>query len=179
MKTVKKLAFIFLFIIFLSFGTQAQDHLDLISKRIDNELLVKILNLSQMKELKPPRPVDSIFFLRLYSLDDISNNEDDEDDLSEYCTPEVETEVVCSYRYFLAVHDGSLGVSGAVYDLGKVGEITKIEWLKSPDQNFARLRLEVSNYPIHAFKLNPKLVKKTKIVEITVNMDDLKIKVIK
>lgn len=176
MNILKKLAFSFLFIVFISFGTQAQDHLDLSSKRIDNELLVKILNLSQMKELKPPRPVDSIFFLRLYSLDDISN---DEDDSSEYCTPEVETEVICGYRYFLAVHDGSLGVPGAVYDLGEVGEITKIEWLKSPEQNFARLRLEISNYPIHAFKLNPKLVKKTKIVEINVNLDVLKIKVIK
>ncbi len=171
-----KLTFVFLFIMFLSFETQAQDRMDLSSKRIDSELLVKILNLSQMKELKPPRPVESVFFLRLYSLDDISN---DEDDSSEYCTPEVETEVICGYRYFLAVHDGSLGVTGAVYDLGEVGEITKIEWLKNPDRNFTRLRLEISNYPIHAFKLNPKLVKKTKIVEINVNLDELKIKVIK
>lgn len=176
MSIVKTLTFIFLFIVFLSFGTQAQDRMDLSSKRVDNELLVKILNLSEMKELKPPRSVDSVFFLRLYSLDDIS---DDEDDSSEYCTPEVETEVVCGYRYFLAVHDGSLGVTGTVYDLGKVGEITKIEWLKSSDQNFARLRLEINNYSIHAFKLNPKLVKKTKIVEITVNLDVLNIKVIK
>lgn len=176
MNIVKTLAFFSLFTIFLSFGTQAQDRLALSSKRIDNELLVKILNLSQVKELKPPRPLASFFFLRLYSLDDISNGEDDS---SEYCAPGVETEVVCGYRYFLAVHDGSLGVSGAVYDLGITGEITKIEWLKSPDQNFDRLRLVVSNYPIYVFKLNPKLRKKTKIVEIDVNMDELKIKVIK
>jgi len=176
MNILKNLAFGFFFIVFLSFGIQAQDRLDLSSKRIDHELLVKILNLSDMKEIKPLRPADRNFFLRLYSLDDISN---DEDDSSAYCAPEVETEVICGYRYFLAIHDGNLGFNGAVYDLGLVGEITKIEWLKSPDQNFARLRLQISNYPVHAFKLNPKLVRKTKIVEIDVNLDGLKIKAVK
>ena len=165
-----------LFMAFLSVGIQAQSRLDLKNKPIENDLLVIILNLSEMKELKPPRPVDSVFFLRLYSLDDISN---DEDDSSEYCTPGVETEVVCGYRYFLAVHDGSLGVSGTVYDLGQVGEITKIEWLKNSSSDFDRLRLEVTNYPAHAFKLNPKLVKKTKKFELTVNMNSLEIKEVK
>jgi len=165
-----------LFMAFLSVGIQAQSSLDLKNKPIENDLLVIILNLSEMKELKPPRPVDSVFFLRLYSLDDISN---DEDDSSEYCTPGVETEVVCGYRYFLAVHDGSLGVSGTVYDLGQVGEITKIEWLKNSSSDFDRLRLEVTNYPAHAFKLNPKLVKKTKKFELTVNMNSLEIKEVK
>ncbi len=165
-----------LFMAFLSVGIQAQSRLDLKNKPIENDLLVIILNLSEMKELKPPRPVDSVFFLRLYSLDDISN---DEDDSSEYCTPGVETEVVCGYRYFLAVHDGSLGVSGTAYDLGQVGEITKIEWLKNSSSDFDRLRLEVTNYPAHAFKLNPKLVKKTKKFELTVNMNSLEIKEVK
>jgi len=165
-----------LFIAFLSVGIQAQSRLDLTNKPIKSDLLVKILNLSEMKELKPPRPTDSNFFLRLYSLDDISN---DEDDSLDYCAPGVETEVTCGFRYFLAVHDGSLGVSGAVYDLGLVGEITKIEWLKKSNSDFDRLQLEVTNYPAHAFKLNPKLVKKTKKFELAVNMNSLEIREIK
>ena len=74
-----------LFIAFSSVGIQAQSRLDLKNKPIKNDLLVKILNLSEMKELKPPE-VDSNFFLRLYSLDDISN---DEENSLEYCTPKL------------------------------------------------------------------------------------------
>src|SRR5690606_10176786 len=117
-------------------------------------------------------PGESAFFLRLYSLDDLS---DGGDDSWEYCAPEMETEVVCSFRYFLAVHDGSLGVTGAVYDLGHVGEITSIERLKSADGGSDRLRVQVANYPAHAFKLNSKLVKQTKVFELTVNMESLQI----
>jgi hypothetical protein len=173
---MKYLVSTILFIAFLFVGIQAQSRLDLKNKPIENEFLVKILNLSEMKELKPPRPTDSNFFLRLYSLDDISN---DAENSLEYCTPEVETEVVCGFRYFLAVHDGSLGDSGAVYDLGQVGEITKIKWLKKSNSDFDRLQLEVTNYPAHAFKLNPKLVKKIKNFELTVNLNSLEIKDLK
>ncbi len=167
---------IILVIAFLSVGIQAQSRLDLKNKPVEDDLLVKILNLSERKEIKPPRPTDSDFFLRLYSLDDISN---DEDDSLEYCTPEVETEIVCGFRYFLAFHSGDLGFSGKVYDLGQVGEITKIEWLKKTSSDFDRLRLEVTNYPARAFKLNSKLVKKTKKYELTVNTNSLEIKELK
>ncbi|HMO79811.1 MAG TPA: hypothetical protein PKD24_03390 [Pyrinomonadaceae bacterium] len=132
-----------------------------------------------MKELKPKRPVDSNFFFRLYSLDDISNataDSDDEDNSSEYCAPDVETEVVCGFRYFLAVHNGDIGFPGVVYDLGLVGEISKIELLKKTDHDVDRLHLEVTNYPAHAFKLNPKLTKRTKKFEIIVRLDGLEIK---
>ena len=102
--------------------------MDLKNQPVKDELLITILNLSEMKELKPPHPTEHNFFLRLYSLDDISN---DEDSSLEYCAPEVETEVICGFRYFLAVNDGSLGVPGAVYDLGQFGEITKFRlWTK-------------------------------------------------
>jgi hypothetical protein len=165
-----------LFIAFLSVGVHAQARLDLKNEPVENDLLAKILNLSRMKELTAPRPTDGNFFLRLYALDDISNNEEDS---LEYCTPEVETEVVCGYRYFLAVHDGGLGYSGRVYDLGQVGEITKIEWLKKSSSDFDRLRLETVNYPAHAFKLNPKLVRKTKKYELTVKIDALEVRELK
>ena len=167
---MRHLVLVVLFIAFLSISVEAQSRLDLKDETINNELLAEILNLSEMKELKPPKSISSSYFLRLYSIPDFSE---------ENCVPEVETEVTCITRYYLAVHDGSLGVSGTVYDLGEVGEITKIEWLESSDQNFARLRLEICNYPKYVFKLNSKLVRKTRIVEINVNMDSLKVKVIK
>ena len=149
-------------------NAHSQSQLDLKNKPIQNELLVKILNDSQMKELKPPLPKHSNFFLRLYSIGD-----------SGICAPEAETEVTCSFRYYLAVSDGGLDVPGTVYDLGEVGEITDVKWLESFDSNVDKLRLEISNYPTHAFELNPKLKRKTRIIELDVKLNSLKIKVIK
>lgn len=128
-----------------------------------------------MKEIK--RPVGSFgdFFLRLYSTEGKKWA-----DTEDYCAGSAEVEIYCSYHYFLSVGVGSLGVPGAVYDLGEVGEISKIEWLETPDSDdFVRLRVEINNYPQLAFKYNPKLVKKSKIVEIEVNLNALKIKAIK
>lgn len=168
----------------------SQSQLDLKNKPIENELLVEILNNSQKKELAPPLPKRSNFFLRLYSIGEFGT-----------CAPEVEKEVTCSIRYYLAVSDGSLGVPGTVYDLGEVGEITQVEWLEDSKSNVEkvnegnasdviqfvensgrridRLKLEISNYPAHAFELNPKLIRKSKIVELEISLNSLKIKEIK
>lgn len=146
----------------------SQSHLNLKNKPIQNELLVEILNDSEMKKLAPPLPKHPNLFLRLYSIGELGT-----------CAPEVEKEVTCSVRYYLAVSDGSLGVAGTVYDLGEVGEITDVKWLESSDSNIDKLRLEISNYPNHAFELNPKLKRKTRVVELNVSLNSLKIKVIK
>jgi hypothetical protein len=155
-------------ITFSCVNTYSQSQLDLKNKPIKNELLVEILNDSEMKELKPPLPKHSNFFLRLYSIGELGT-----------CAPEVETEVTCSFRYYLAVSDGGLGVPRTVYDLGEVGEITNVKWLENADSNVDKLRLEISNYPTHAFELNPKLKRETRIVELDVSLSSLKIKVIK
>lgn len=53
---------IVLFVLFLSYGVQAQSRLDLRITPVKDEFLAMILNLSEMKELKPKRPVDGNFF---------------------------------------------------------------------------------------------------------------------
>jgi hypothetical protein len=175
-----------LLITFSCVSAYSQSKLNLKNKPIQNELLIEILNNSQMKELAPPLPKHSNFFLRLYSIGEFGT-----------CAPEVEKEVTCSIRYYLAVSDGSLGVPGTVYDLGEVGEIIDVKWIEDSKSNvdkltsgviqFAknsssgidRLRLEIINYPTHAFELNPKLTRKSKIVELEVSLNLLKIKEIK
>lgn len=169
----KHFAIAILSIAFLSAGIQAQSRLDLRNRPIEDELLVKILTYGEMKEIKPTFPDQSDFFLRLYSIEGEELIEEG------YCAGAAEVEISCSNRYFLAVGVGSLGVPGTVYDLGEVGDISKIEWLKKSESNFVGLRLEISNYPQLAFKYNPKLVKKTKIVEIAVNLSSLKINEVK
>lgn len=155
-------------IAFLSVETQSQSQLDLKNKPVNNALLAEILNNSQMKELTPPSPKLPNLFLRLYSIG-----------VSGTCEPDTETEVICSFRYYLAVNDGSLGVSGVVYDLGEIGEITEIQWLDSPDSNIDKLRIEISNYPTQAIKHNPKLVRKTRSVDLDVSLTSLKVRAIK
>ena len=153
---------------FLFVETQAQSRLDLKNKPIKNELLVEILTESEMKVFDPPFPKINSLYLKLYSIGLLGD-----------CAPEVETEVTCSFKYFLTASSGDLGVSGAVYDLGEVGEITKLEWSENSDRDFARLRLEISNYPELVFRDNPKLIKKTRTAEIEVSLQGLKVKVIK
>jgi hypothetical protein len=145
----------------------AQSGLELKARPVKNDLLAEILNKAEIQELKPPSPSSSPYFIRLFSLDGVSGGN---------CAPELETEVTCSIRYFLAINDGSLGVSGTVYDLGEVGVISKIEWLENADRDAARLRLELTNFPLSVFEYNPKLVKKTKTVELLVNLNSVKIK---
>jgi hypothetical protein len=164
---MKHFALIVLFIAFLSVCVQAQLRLELKNKTVKDDLLVEILNDSEMKELKPPSPNASAVFLRLFSIGVLGD-----------CAPEVETEVTCSFRYYLAASDGGLGVPRAVYDLGEVGEIIKIQWLENSQSDTARLRLEISNFPELAFRDNPKLLRKTKTVELFVSINSLKIKAI-
>ena len=157
-----------LLITFSCVNAHSQSQLNLKNKPIQNELLIEILNDSEMKELAPPLPKHSNFFLRLYSIGELGT-----------CAPEVETEVTCSFKYYLAVSDGGLGVPRKVYDLGEVGEITDVKWLENSNSDVDKLRLEVSNYPTHAFELNPKLKRKSKILELEVSLDSLKIREIK
>jgi len=176
MRMTKYLILVGLFAVFSFSAAHAQSRLDLTNKSIESSLLVEILTYGEMKEIKRPAWYLGDFFLRLYSIEGKEWAEVEED----YCAGGAEVEIYCSYSYFLAVGVGSLGVPGAVYDLGEVGEISKIDWIKIPDtDDFVRLRLEISNYPKLAFKYNPKLVRKTRIVEIDVNLSSLKIKVLK
>jgi len=156
-----------LLITFLFGEASGQSGLELKNKTVENELLAEILNFSEMKELKKPAPTASPYFLRLYSISGFGEKK---------CAPANETEVTCSTRYYLALNDGSLGFLGKIYDLGEVGEITKIQWLENSNPDVARLRVEICNYPKHVFRLNPKLIKKTKIVELFLSTNSLEIR---
>ena len=153
---------------FLWAAASAQTRLDLKNKAIKNALLVDILNNAEMTELDGPGSAPSHYVMRLYSIGELGD-----------CEPATETEVTCSLRYYLSVNGSSLGVPGAVFDLGEVGEITKIERLPSPNAEDDRLRLEISNYPARAFENNPNLVKKTRVVQLDVSLKSIKIKAIK
>ena len=153
------------FIAVCSCSLFAQAKLDLKGSPIMDELLVEILNDSAVQEIKPDPPHIQNYFLRLYSIGELG-----------ICAPEVETEVTCSFRYYLAVSDGSLGVKGAVYFLGEVGEIRRIEWLSRDFGGPAKIRVEVGNFPKHALEVNPALALHTRLYELEVDLQAIKIK---
>lgn len=151
-------------ILFLCSSIQAQSRLDLRNSRIENATLVEILNYAEMQNLNnlSDKSKSSELDLRLYSVG-----------VEGACIPD--THGICSYKYYLAVAEQGVGLEKAVFFLGEVGEITKVEWLESPQTYVARLRLEVSNYSNLAFEMNTELVRKTRIFELNVSARSLKI----
>lgn len=151
-----------------AFSVLAQSKLDLKGTSINNDLLVEILNDSEMQELKPEPPNHPNYFLRLYSIGELGT-----------CAPEVETEVTCSFRYYLAVSDGGLGVKRAVYFLGEVGEIRSVKWISPETYGPAKIRIEVGNCPKDVLPYNTKLNFKIRFYEIDVDLNRIKIRAAK
>jgi hypothetical protein len=154
-------------IVIAAFSVFAQSKLDLKGTAINDDLLVEILNDSDMQEVAPDPPNIQNYFLRLYSIGELGT-----------CAPEAETEVTCSFRYYLAVSDGGLGVRRAVYFLGEVGEIRSMEWIAMETYGPAKLRVEVGSYPKHVLPYNSKLTVKMRFYEIEVALDKIKIRAV-
>ena len=156
---------VFVSCILLFFNSnQAQSRLDLRNSRIENATLVEILNYAEMQNLNKlsDKSKSSELDLRLYSVG-----------VEGSCIPD--THGICSYKYYLAVAEQGVGLTQAVFFLGEVGEITKVQWLESSQPYLARLQLEISNYSNYGFELNTELVRKTRTLELNVSTRSIKI----
>lgn len=87
----------------------------------------------------------------------------------------MDTHLVCSDHYYLAVHTFEEGLGEAVYDLGEVGEIAEVDWLTSPRFHVARLRMAVLSYPKYANA--PGLRRATQEYEVEVSVASLRVSV--
>ena len=67
----------------------------------------------------------------------------------------------------------------AVYDLGAVGEISNIQWLKTNEQLATRLRLTVTNYPVEYLKTMRTLIRRQKNYELDISIDELLVRLVK
>ncbi len=144
--------------------SQGQTPPQLGSTRIEDDRLVEILNNATVHELNAlPAPRGSgkgQLLLRLYALP-----------RSGSCVPQ--SHQVCSYHYYLAVSEYDEMPRQTVYDLGEVGEIVDPRWLPDDRLGAAWLQLSVSNYPAHAFRSNPGLVRKVIALKLDVTVDTL------
>jgi len=130
------------------------------SKPLRAEPLVEILNYGRVRELNSANDRDQELRLRLYEVP----REGD-------CVPD--THVVCSHHYYLAVSTFEEGLGESVFDLGEVGEIAEIQWLKPGKPGAARLKIRVVNYPEEYFKSNAALVKKQQSYELEITVENL------
>src|SRR5262249_250428 len=135
--------------------------------RINSPRLVDILNYGYVQELNsdPPKPEQELR-LRLYAVPKEGN-----------CLPD--THVICSHHYYLALSSFEEGMGEAVYDLGAVGEISNIQWLKTNEQLATRLRLTVTNYPVEYLKTMKTLIERQKNYELDISIDELLVRLVK
>lgn len=130
------------------------------SKPVLAEPLVEILNYGRVRDLNSENDRDQELRLRLYEVP----REGD-------CVPD--THVVCSHHYYLAVSAFEEGLGESVFDLGEVGAIAEIQWLKPHKPLTAHLKIRVVNYPEEYFKSNAALIKKEQSYELEITLENL------
>jgi hypothetical protein len=130
------------------------------SKPVLAEPLVEILNYGRVRDLNSENDRDQELRLRLY---EVSREGD--------CVPD--THVVCSHHYYLAVSTFEEGLGESVFDLGEVGAIAEIQWLKPGKPLTARLKIRVVSYPEEYLKSNASLIRKEQSYELEITLEKL------
>jgi len=137
--------------------------LELTSLQIRSPVLVQVLNHAELQELRPESAkLSQDLRLRLFAVPEEGD-----------CVKD--SHYVCSHRYYLAASAFEEGLGEAVYDLGEVGEIAEIRWLKSQQPLTAHLNITVTNFPAERFRDNDSLTKKQKRYGLVVGLDRLSV----
>jgi hypothetical protein len=118
--------------------------LELKVERASREVLVKAAALGNMQFIENQQMI-----IRLYGFS-----------VSGKCIPE--THQVCGHHYVLITASYDEAPVIRAYDLGKVGEITKVAFAGSQDAKLQVIEVIVQNYASSALKANPRLAKRTK-----------------
>src|SRR5262249_5194609 len=124
------------------------------------EPLVEILNYGRGGELHLENDRDQGMWLRLYE-------GPREGGLGSH------THLVCSHHYYLAVSTFEEGLGESVFDLGEVGAIAEIQWLKPGKPLIARLKIRVVSYPEEYLKSNASLIRKEQSYELEITLEKL------
>jgi hypothetical protein len=149
--------------VLLSDAAAAQGPGPLRPERIDDEVLVRILNagaeldidgLSE-EEIPPLLP-------RLYAVPEEGD-----------CVPE--THLICGFRYYLAVSEDGDGPEQAVFSLGLLGEITFARFLPGEGSDPPRLRLTVESYPSFALERNAALPREQAVYVAVLGVKELRV----
>jgi len=73
----------------------------------------------------------------------------------------------------MAVSTFEEGLGESVFDLGEVGAIAEIQWLKPGKPLTARLKIRVVSYPEEYLKSNASLIRKEQSYELEITLEKL------
>lgn len=118
--------------------------LELKVEKASREVLVRAAALGNMQFIENQQ-----LMIRLYGFS-----------VSGTCIPE--THQVCGHHYVLVTSSYDEAPVIRAYDLGKVGEITKVAFKGEPSEKLQVIEVTVQNYASSALKANPRLAKRTK-----------------
>lgn len=128
--------------------------LELKIEKASREVVVKAAALGNMQFIENQQMI-----IRLYGFS-----------VSGKCIPE--THQVCGHHYVLITASYDEAPVIRAYDLGQVGEITKVAFAGSQEAKLQVIEVAVQSYASSALKANPRLAKRTKKYRLKLDEND-------
>jgi hypothetical protein len=153
---MRSLAALFCCLLVYSGTVQAQG-LDLKVEQASREVLIRAAALGNMQFIENKQ-----FNVRLYGYS-----------VSGTCIPE--THQVCGHHYVLLTSSFDEAPVIRAYDLGQVGEITRVAFTGQPEARLQVIEMTVQNYASSALKSNPRLAKRTRKVRLKLSETEAEI----
>jgi len=148
---------ILLFCLLASAGTARAQGLDLKVEKASREVVVRAAALGNMQFIE-----NKLMVIRLYGFS-----------VSGTCIPE--THQVCGHHYVLLTSSYDETPVIRAYDLGTVGEISRVAFVGKQDAKKLVIEMTVQNYASSALKTNSRLAKKTRKVRLKLDENEVEI----
>ncbi|MBW1811446.1 MAG: hypothetical protein JRJ87_24875 [Deltaproteobacteria bacterium] len=158
-----KAKYLMIFCLLGAFGqVQAQQartpgNIELKVAEASREVLIRAAALGSMQHIKSP-----LLVIRLYAFS-----------VSGSCIPE--THQVCAHHYVLVTSSFDEAPLIHAYDLGVVGEITRLSFAGKETDKVWDLELEIQNYATSALKSNKRLARRTKKIHLLIDENKVEI----
>ena len=138
-------------------GTARAQGLELKAEKASREVVVRAAALGNMQFIENKQ-----LMIRLYGFS-----------VSGTCIPE--THQVCGHHYVLLTSSFDEAPVIRAYDLGKVGEITRVAFVGKQEAKLQIIEMTVQNYASSALKSNPRLAKRTRKVRVKLSETEAEI----
>ena len=148
---------ILLFCLIASSGTVQAQGLELKVEKASREVLVRAAALGNMQFIE-----NKLMVIRLYGFS-----------VSGTCIPE--THQVCGHHYVLLTSSYDEAPVIRAYDLGTVGEITRVAFVGEQKAKKLVIEMTVQNYASSALKANPRLAKRARKVRLKLDENEAEI----
>ena len=149
--------FVLLFCLLAYSAPSRAQGLDLKAEKASREVVVRAAALGNMQFIENKQMV-----IRLYGFS-----------VSGTCIPE--THQVCGHHYVLLTSSYDEAPVIRAYDLGQVGEITKVAFTGEQEAKLLVIEMTVQNYASTALKTNPRLAKRIRKIRLKLSETEAEI----